>query len=116
MAIFFGCDPEFFLKDKTGKFISAIGLVGGSKEEPKAIGNGCFVQEDNVAVEFNIPPVNLYHGSIKDCVHTIQSNFQYVFNYINKTFSKYSKHMRNKWWGKILVRSYIYIAMDCEWI
>ncbi|MDE3022863.1 MAG: hypothetical protein KGI54_13565 [Pseudomonadota bacterium] len=52
-----GCDPELFLRDpKTGQMISSIGLIGGSKDFPQAIGEGCAVQEDNVAVEFNIPP------------------------------------------------------------
>ncbi len=50
-----GCDPELFLHHQ-GKSISAIGIVGGSKQYPRPIGNGCAVQEDNVAVEFCIPP------------------------------------------------------------
>lgn len=49
-----GADPELFLR-KDGEFIPAIGLVGGSKDRPvkhKKI----YLQEDNVMVEFNIPP------------------------------------------------------------
>lgn len=49
-----GADPEVFLK-KDGNYVSAIGLIGGTKEHPKKQGIG-FVQEDNVAAEFNIPP------------------------------------------------------------
>ena len=52
-----GCDPEFFLHHK-GKSISAIGVVGGTKDAPRPIGEGCAVQEDNVAVEFCIPPAD----------------------------------------------------------
>ena len=39
---------------------SSIGLVGGSKYAPKPLGGrpGFFIQEDNVAVEFNIPPAS----------------------------------------------------------
>ena len=53
-----GADPEFFIKDKNGKFHSIIGLIGGSKHKPKYIDdNGDFkIQEDNVAAEYNIPP------------------------------------------------------------
>jgi hypothetical protein len=53
-----GADPElFFIKDN--KAFSAEGLIGGSKEFPKFIGNnGCALQEDNVMAEFNIPPSN----------------------------------------------------------
>ncbi len=52
-----GCDPEIFLMDATGKFISSVGLIGGSKDFPMPIDDeGNAVQEDNVTVEFNIPP------------------------------------------------------------
>ncbi len=52
-----GCDPEVFLVDNTGKFISSVGLIGGSKDAPMPIDDlGNAVQEDNVAVEFNTPP------------------------------------------------------------
>ncbi len=54
-----GADPELFLVDKEGIFKSAINLIGGSKRFPKMIReDGCALQEDNVAVEFNIPPSN----------------------------------------------------------
>lgn len=55
-----GADPELFLVDGSGKFISSIGKIGGSKEEPADCGEGCAVQEDNVAVEFNIPPASSF--------------------------------------------------------
>ena len=52
-----GADPELFLTDMNSKrFISSIGKFGGTKHKPKSIGSGCLIQEDNVAVEFNIPP------------------------------------------------------------
>lgn len=52
-----GCDPEIFLMDEAGKFISSVGLIGGSKDFPMPIDEeGNAVQEDNVTVEFNIPP------------------------------------------------------------
>lgn len=51
-----GADPELFLT-KDGEYISAEGLIGGSKNEPKVISDeGHAIQEDNVMVEFNIPP------------------------------------------------------------
>lgn len=53
-----GCDPELFMQDAAGGFISAIGRIGGSKHAPIPLvdlGDGFAVQEDNVAVEFNIP-------------------------------------------------------------
>lgn len=49
-----GSDPEFFLS-KDGKMVSAEGLIGGSKHSPIILPLGA-MQEDNVMVEFNIPP------------------------------------------------------------
>jgi hypothetical protein len=55
--VMFGADPELFLIDESGKFISAIDRIGGTKEYPRPIDDqGSAVQEDNVAVEFNIGP------------------------------------------------------------
>lgn len=55
-----GADPEFFLRDvRTGAVVPAIGLLGGTKDKPVQIPgapSGFTMQEDNVMVEFNIPP------------------------------------------------------------
>ena len=52
-----GCDPEIFVTDGI-MARSVIGKVGGTKQcpMPLPIGEGFAVQEDNVALEFNIPP------------------------------------------------------------
>jgi hypothetical protein len=53
-----GTDAELFLQDEGGAPVPVCGLIGGTKEEPKPVlgGNGFAVQEDNVMLEFNIPP------------------------------------------------------------
>lgn len=52
-----GCDPELFLVDGYSNHISAVGKFGGTKDEPFPITDmGHCMQEDNVALEFNIPP------------------------------------------------------------
>jgi hypothetical protein len=50
-----GSDPEVFVTDAAGKIIPVIGLVGGTKAEPLDLGDGFAVQEDGVALEYNIP-------------------------------------------------------------
>lgn len=55
-----GSDPELFLEDAAGKVISAIGKIGGTKDKPrplKDLGKGYAVQEDNVLLEYNTPPM-----------------------------------------------------------
>ena len=80
-----GADPEMFLQDTTGKFISSIGLFGGTKEKPRPLKNvGFFVQEDNVAVEFNIPPDSRRKVFI--------NNIQYAIKEIEKEIK--SRHLK----------------------
>jgi hypothetical protein len=49
-----GADPELFLT-KDSKVVSAEGIIGGTKSEPRFISKEHAVQEDNVMIEFNIP-------------------------------------------------------------
>jgi len=76
-----GCDPEFFLKNiNTEEFVSAVGLIGGTKEKPTDISpkglTGYGVQEDNVAVEFNIPPAKTAEEMI--------GSISYVMDWLKK--------------------------------
>ena len=76
MPFTIGCDPEFFLKHNH-KHISAIGMVGGTKEDPKPLPKrGFAVQEDNVSVEFNIPPC--------DSSRTFIESIQYAMSAIQR--------------------------------
>lgn len=52
----FGSDPECFVKDATGKVSSVAGKLGCDKWNQKDLGNGIFLQEDNVLVEFATSP------------------------------------------------------------
>lgn len=71
-----GCDPEAFLMDIHGQLKSSIGLIGGSKDFPLAlpIGEGYAVQEDNVAIEFNIPPA----AAREEFVYSIRTTLDYL--------------------------------------
>lgn len=68
-----GADPELFLRNSAGKLVSAIGIVQGTKKNPlpiKELGKGFFMQQDNVLLEYNIPPAKSvghwgeYHSKI----------------------------------------------------
>lgn len=56
MDLKIGCDPEFFLS-LGGRFISAEGILKGSKWDPVQINKGG-VQVDGLAGEFNIDPAS----------------------------------------------------------
>lgn len=57
-----GTDTELFLRDfETRKPVPVCGLLGGTKRKPRLLpelGEGFAVQEDNVMVEFNLPPAS----------------------------------------------------------
>jgi hypothetical protein len=54
--ILLGADPELFMRNpNTGDFVSAHGLVPGTKHEPHKVPYGA-VQIDGTALEFNIEP------------------------------------------------------------
>lgn len=59
-----GADPEIFLMDKNERPVSAIGKFEGTKNKPVPIPGlpGYYVQVDNVAVEYNIPPAKTSPG------------------------------------------------------
>ena len=54
-----GSDAEFFVLQNAVP-TPICGRIGGTKAEPRPVlsGNGFAVQEDNVALEFNIPPAS----------------------------------------------------------
>ena len=79
-----GCDPEMFLADAAGGLISSIGLIGGTKDAPVPLplGEGFAVQEDNVAVEFNIPP----SSSAEDYSQNIDKVIKFLNEQVNKMY------------------------------
>ena len=73
-----GADPEAFLIDNTGKIITAIGKIPGTKKspyKPEGLPNGFGLQTDNILVEFNIPPINTKNQLL--------DNINIMKNYIN---------------------------------
>ena len=77
-----GADPELFLVDNNGHLKSAIGLIGGSKRNPRMLDDkGSAVQEDNVAVEFNIPPAT----TAKEFKSNITNVMEYLAKYVGES-------------------------------
>jgi len=79
-----GTDPELFLYSPLyGKYVPVCGLVGGTKEKPIPINEeniGYSLQEDNVALEFTIPPATTKTEFI--------NSINFVKNYITETVLK----------------------------
>jgi len=61
MSLKLGTDVEVLLQTANGDFVSSIGLIGGSKEEPLLVDGGN-LQEDNVLAEFAVDPSNTKEG------------------------------------------------------
>jgi hypothetical protein len=79
-----GADVEVFLKEKNGKYISAVGLIGGTKTNPRLVTNyGHALQEDNVAAEFNIPPTQ----NDKDFAKELKVSIRELTKIIPKTLN-----------------------------
>ena len=67
-----GSDPEVFLQDATGKPISSIGYINADKWNPLQIPDmekGYTLQEDNVTLEYGIPPA----ANAEEFIHHINA-------------------------------------------
>lgn len=88
-----GCDPEAFLIDIQGQLKSSIGRIGGSKEQPLPIIGmpaGYAVQEDNVAIEFNIPPAegrSQFVESIRNTLNVLTAQVEQMHGFKISTIS-----------------------------
>lgn len=66
-AILIGADPEVFVRNPNSKkFVSAHGMIPGTKAEPFLVKNGA-VQVDGMALEFNIDPARTATEFITNC-------------------------------------------------
>lgn len=86
-----GADVEVFAKTKTGEHKALCGLIGGTKEEPlqiQGLPEGFKVQEDNVSVEFNIPPAQHKADFVK--------NIKVMNHYVQDLLKKMDYEMSNK--------------------
>jgi hypothetical protein len=92
----FGADPEFMLVDPNGKYISAIGVIPGTKAKKVDLGNSSFAFYDNVLVEVNIKPSSSRDDTIR--------NFRDCFKRLSKLTGK----------NRLVVQaSQVYPASEC---
>ena len=85
-----GSDPEVFLQDNAGNPVSAIGYINADKWNPMQIPDmpeGYTLQEDNVSLEYGIPPAS----DAEEFVNHINAVMQKSLEYLpNLSFSKLS--------------------------
>ena len=76
-----GTDPEFMLREKeTGKLISSIPYIKGTKYAPEILPCGAGLQRDNVVVEFATLPA----GSEAAMVNNVRSAFMDIMTRLPK--------------------------------
>lgn len=85
-----GCDPEVFLQNSAGKPISSIGYIKADKWNPMQIPDmpkGFTLQEDNVSLEYGIPPA----ASAQEFIGSINAVMAKSLDYLpDLSFSKLS--------------------------
>lgn len=84
-----GCDPEVFLMNNSG-LVPIFGMIGADKWNPKQVDGlppGFTFQEDNVALEFGIPPASTEEEFV-DSVQKVQ--FTFLKQHPDYTFCKLS--------------------------
>lgn len=83
-----GADPEIFIIDKkTGKVVSAIGLIPGEKDNAytKGMPKGFGVEIDGILGEFNIPPCS----SKEEFVDSIKYMKNWIRDYVKNVNPDY---------------------------
>lgn len=87
--ITFGSDPEYFvINENTGKIVSSIPIVNGTKEEPESLGDGFFILKDNILVEGNIPPSTTREGFLSNMAELKRR----IVDYIKSKYSSLNVH------------------------
>lgn len=85
MKLVFGTDPEAFIRNKkTGQFVSADGIIPGSKHRPYEVEKGA-VQVDGLAAEFNISPVDSPSDWVKN-IKTVLAQLEEMILAVDKDF------------------------------
>ena len=76
-----GSDPETFLVNQEGKPISSIGYINADKWNPMQIPDmpkGYTLQEDNVSLEYGIPPAKTREAFVRSINAVMQKSLEYL--------------------------------------
>lgn len=73
-----GCDPELFLVNAAGNFVSAHDIIPGSKQFPTTVLKGA-IQPDGTAAEFNIDPASTVKEFCEN-ITSVLTSLQYTVN------------------------------------
>jgi len=76
-----GSDPEVLLQDDNGTPVSVIGLIKADKWNPMQIpdmAKGFTLQEDNVSLEYGIPPASTADEYVSYIQSVMQKSLEYV--------------------------------------
>lgn len=96
-----GADPELFVSvvpselAKDPMFLGSrapfpiCGVIGHGKHDPLSLGDGYFVQEDNVALEYNIPPCS----SRQSFIHAVVTGREMAIAKVQEIVSKKKSHL-----------------------
>lgn len=82
-----GTDPEVILL-LNGEAFSAEGIVGGDKYEPRQLGDGVKVHEDNILVEYNTRPAENKVAFIREIVSSLYQIHHILLKEKGLTISK----------------------------
>jgi hypothetical protein len=94
-----GCDPEVFLRDKnTGEFVSAHGILPGTKKNPYHVPAGT-VQVDGMAAEIGIEPQSTSHG-FRTYVTTVMGQLHHMIPDHLELVIQPVAEFSNKVWGE----------------
>lgn len=90
-----GSDLEVFLYDNEDKkIVPCVGILQGTKEDPykpKGMPDGYAIQEDNVMVEYNIPPAT----SVGQFIKAMRTGRTMVLNELDRRYgTKYSLYTK----------------------
>lgn len=81
-----GYDVEFFIEDESGKIVSAIDRIPGTKENKYILGTGAGLHHDNVSLEIAFEPFNNYEDMESHITNTLNEVEEMIAPYklVNK--------------------------------